>query len=369
MRAAIRQVLFGETPFSPRRLFLAGEQGVWYDVSDFATLFQDSAGTTPVTAIEQPVGLILDKSGRGNHASQSTTTSRPILRNRYNLLTQTDSLSTQSITSVATSYTLRFSGTGTVTLSGTATGTLSAGITTFSATAGTLTLTVSGTVANGMLTPANESFVPYQWVTTGAQSTSNPVSTVTAGYDTDITKFQPYLSFDGTDDWLATGSIDFSATDKMSVFAGMYWGALSNTGILLETSVNSGNNNGTFYCYVDRNFGPPRIGIRGTASSKTFDATPGIVPLTRYAMSQNMDLSTANAGLRLNGSAVGLTASGTTSPGNFAAAQALYIGRRAGTSLPFAGRIYSLIIRGALTNSPQLEQTERWVATKTGVAL
>ena len=48
--------------FSPLSLFASGEQGVWYDPSDFTTLFQDSAGTTPVTAVEQPVGLILDKS-------------------------------------------------------------------------------------------------------------------------------------------------------------------------------------------------------------------------------------------------------------------------------------------------------------------
>jgi len=43
-----------------------------------ATMFQDSAGTTPVTADGQPVGKILDKSGRGNHASQATAASRPL---------------------------------------------------------------------------------------------------------------------------------------------------------------------------------------------------------------------------------------------------------------------------------------------------
>jgi hypothetical protein len=63
----------------PNRLFAAGEQGVWFDPSDFSTLFQDSAGTTPVTAVGQPVGLMLDKSGRGNHATQATAGKRPIL--------------------------------------------------------------------------------------------------------------------------------------------------------------------------------------------------------------------------------------------------------------------------------------------------
>lgn len=45
-----------------RSLFANGEQGAWYDPSDLTTLFQDAAGTTPVTAVEQPVGLMLDKS-------------------------------------------------------------------------------------------------------------------------------------------------------------------------------------------------------------------------------------------------------------------------------------------------------------------
>lgn len=48
--------------FSPSSLFAAGEVGAWYDPSDLTTLYQDSAGTTPVTAVEQPVGLMLDKS-------------------------------------------------------------------------------------------------------------------------------------------------------------------------------------------------------------------------------------------------------------------------------------------------------------------
>jgi len=48
--------------FSPADLFKLGEQGAWYDPSDLTTMFQDRAGTTPVTADGQPVGLILDKS-------------------------------------------------------------------------------------------------------------------------------------------------------------------------------------------------------------------------------------------------------------------------------------------------------------------
>ena len=44
-----------------RALFTNGLPGAWYEPSDFASLFQDSAGTTPVTVVEQPIGLLLDK--------------------------------------------------------------------------------------------------------------------------------------------------------------------------------------------------------------------------------------------------------------------------------------------------------------------
>lgn len=58
---------FGVNPLS---VFNGGRNGFWYDISDLRTLFQDVAGTTPVTADGQQVQLILDKSGNGNHASQ-----------------------------------------------------------------------------------------------------------------------------------------------------------------------------------------------------------------------------------------------------------------------------------------------------------
>jgi len=48
--------------FNPARLFGATDIGWFYDLPDMSTLFQDAAGTTPVTAVAQPVGLCLDKS-------------------------------------------------------------------------------------------------------------------------------------------------------------------------------------------------------------------------------------------------------------------------------------------------------------------
>ena len=92
---AITNVLGGR--LNPLSWFAAGEQGAWYDPSDLTTLFQDSAGTTPMSAVgtvaDQPVGLMRDKSGRGNHAFQATAGNRPMLSARVNLLTKTEDFS------------------------------------------------------------------------------------------------------------------------------------------------------------------------------------------------------------------------------------------------------------------------------------
>jgi len=63
-----------------KSIFAVGGQGFAYDPNDLTTLYQDAAGTIPVTAAGQPVGLMKDKSGRNNHASQTVSASRPILQ-------------------------------------------------------------------------------------------------------------------------------------------------------------------------------------------------------------------------------------------------------------------------------------------------
>lgn len=87
-----RTTVRGASAFSPASLFSGGEQGGWYDYSDMSTLFQDSAGSTPVTAVEQPIGRVLDKSGRGNHLIQATSAARPAWSARKNLIERTDDL-------------------------------------------------------------------------------------------------------------------------------------------------------------------------------------------------------------------------------------------------------------------------------------
>lgn len=55
----ILQLTYGQLVKS---LFANGEQGFYYDPNDLSTMYQDAAGTIPVTGVGQPVGLMLDKS-------------------------------------------------------------------------------------------------------------------------------------------------------------------------------------------------------------------------------------------------------------------------------------------------------------------
>lgn len=51
----------------------------WWQPGDFTTAFQDSAGSTPITAAGQTVGRLNDKSGNGKSAIQATPANEPLL--------------------------------------------------------------------------------------------------------------------------------------------------------------------------------------------------------------------------------------------------------------------------------------------------
>jgi hypothetical protein len=202
--------------------------GAWYDPSDLATLFQDSAGTTPVTAVEQPVGRILDKSGGGNHLIQPTATSRPTLKQDENGL--------------------------------------------------------------------------Y------------------------------HLHFDGVDDSLySAASIDFTSTDKMTVFAGLHK-ASDATGCLLELSATASANTRTFNIFSSASaVGKLRWLSYGTVLQTASDVTVN-APATRV-ISAIGDISGDRAVIRGNGVQTGSSAAdqGTGNYGNYP----LYIGSRNNAIYPF----------------------------------
>jgi hypothetical protein len=66
----------------PYSLFADRYPGLFYDFSDAATLFQDTAGATPTGAAGNPIGLLKNKAWTGAwDGSQGTAGSKPTLRN------------------------------------------------------------------------------------------------------------------------------------------------------------------------------------------------------------------------------------------------------------------------------------------------
>lgn len=438
-----KRILRRAREFTPERLLEKGEQGVWYDPSDTTTLFQDSAGTTPVTASGQPVGLMLDKSGRGNHATQPTAASRPIYRrgdsrgvvNRLtwsedfdNALWGKGAAGTGSIpvvnpndgiapdgtmTADAITFNAPVSGdqstliqntttviptvyTGTVWLKAktpTDVGKIvllrhvgAASFTQITLTADwarvvrvetAVSTTGSYTLA---LRPASGSSTGqvscHIW---GAQLNLSPTALpyqrndgnlggVATGSSTDL----HWLETDGVDDGMVTGSIDFTGTDKVSVFAGVRKLSDAATGVVVELSANSNNQDAFAFTVPDGANTNIAMSVRGVGNlfnTAVFNAgaSPNSVVVSSIAdrgLASNEVIYIRNNGIDQPLS----RPSNHNTLGNFGN-YPLYLFRRAGTTLPFNGWFYGLAITGRLTTDAETVATERYLAAKSAVVI
>lgn len=71
-------------------MYQNGQVGGNLSFTDFSKIWQDSAGTTPYTAVEQYVGKIVDKSPNALAFTQTTNTSRPVLSAKVNGFTESE---------------------------------------------------------------------------------------------------------------------------------------------------------------------------------------------------------------------------------------------------------------------------------------
>jgi hypothetical protein len=186
-----------------------------------------------------------------------------------------------------------------------------------------------------------------------------------ATYDT--AGFLPYLQFDGIDDSMSTGSIDFTATDKMTVWAGVR--KLSDsTAIAFETSSDYNSNTGSFISVTGSNVAPTdrySFASRGTGAvaNTTASTSVGNAPDTAVITGTGNISGDLNT-VRRNG-VLGTNATADLGAGNFGN-YPLFIGARNNASLYFNGWLTSLIVRGAQSTQSQIEATEAWVNQRTG---
>jgi hypothetical protein len=271
-----------------------------------------------------------------------------------NLFVGTATLATQSVTTRAAVHTLTFTGAGSITLSGTAIGVFTAGTHSVTTTAGSLTATVLGAVTQADLRETNVGvgLPAYQAVVTSTNYTS--------------TGFPIYIKPNGSNQFMQTSSIDFTATDKMTVWQGVRKLSDAAVGSLQETFSNF-TVAGGYGIYA-----PPAAATASyaflmtgaTGSQSNSSPTTYASPITNVLfVSMNIGvLGYAGMFAKINAQSIVLTNSGAgvTSIGNFANAP-IYFYMRGGSTLPFNGNDYASIARGAASTATQITDGETWV--------
>ena len=367
-----------------KRLFANNEQGFFYDPNDLSTMFQDAAGTVPVTAVGQPVGLMLDKS-KGLFLSSNliangsfkdgtagwTLGGAATLVNGAVSLTGGGAASTLKCTvtlEVDKTYLLTAKvfnrvGAGLTNENGSTLG--FNGTRVFKATKGVTDIYFRCFGAVGSNNGASITDIELREVSKNfayqTTSASRPILRKNAATGAN------YLEFDGTDDFLVTSSIDFTGTDKISLFAGVV--KLANrVSMLCELSANTNTELGSFYITApESSSGTYAFKSRGqTATNPAPVNSSGTSAYDVSVLSAFGNISGGNNTLRRN--AVSTTTAANLGLGNFGN-HPLYIGRRGGTSLPFNGHIYSLIGVGRLATVSEIAAIEKELAKRTGVTL
>ena len=234
---------------------------------------------------------------------------------------------------------------------------------------GIITITLSDTSGGTNITPSTAKRIIMRKPQFELGSTATDYQKVVSTYDvTEAGKADLYhLVFDGTDDWLVTPTIT-PGTDKAQVFAGVRKLSDAAQAVVAELSTATGLNSGSLALFAPTapSAATFQFNTRGTAGAAA-QATSLAAPITSV-LAGISDISGDSVIIRVNGTQAAQSTN-DQGTGNYLA-YLLYIGRRAGTSLPFNGHLYSLIVRfGANLDAGTIESTEGYVAGKTGVVL
>lgn len=180
-----------------------------------------------------------------------------------------------------------------------------------------------------------------------------------------------YLKYDGVDDFLYTNAIDFTGTDKVSLFSGVL--KLSDASQSMIAEFSQGNVAGSFMLHCGGGSGSEAytFGSRGNATMYSYAILgksnyPLLAGSRSNVLSVFGEISTDLSKIKVDPSYTSSNPTidqGTGNYGNYP----LYIGRRGGTSLPFNGHIYSLVGVGRLTTDFETSQLEQALSKTVGV--
>lgn len=387
-------------------LFTGGLEGVAYDFNDLSTLFQTEAGGTPVTAAGQYIGLVLDKSkglalgtelitngaftsnitGWTNYVGSRGTMSYNSTDKRLKVDNTTGTGDTYVWTTAAVTTGLVykisgniydtfgdstlvkfywFNGTSTVGSQITTTVNNNAFSITARAPAGATSIMIgsnnSTTALGGVWEIDNISVKPI--------AGNHAVQTVTASRPSlqrNTSSGSFYASFDGTDDFLVTiNTVDLTSSDAVSVLTAVRKNSDSTVSIIAEFSPDVNTNNGSFYLTAPQVAATGNYGFtsKGTTAVNV-TASTFAAPHTAVIVAQG-DISADLARVSVN-SAAPLSSATDQGTGNYGN-HLLYVGRRGGTTLPFNGHIYALVIVEKLASDGEIYEAEKILADRVGI--
>jgi hypothetical protein len=189
---------------------------------------------------------------------------------------------------------------------------------------------------------------------------------VTTATDYDETGFLPRLRFDGADDSMySAASVDFSASDEMTVLAGVAKLSDATRGMIVELG---GDTTASFGLQGPSANGAITWGFYSRGNGLQAPLTPTGYPAPSFGVMRGLaKINTPSVSLARNGVQL-VSSAATQGSGNYGNL-VLFVGRRNNTSLPFNGDIFQLIVRGALTSGADLTSAEQYFAARTGVTL
>jgi hypothetical protein len=184
-----------------------------------------------------------------------------------------------------------------------------------------------------------------------------PYQRVNAPADYDEVGFPAYANFDGLDDWLQHAALDLTNTDEVTVVGGLMKFSDSATGCFYEQSISSSSGSGKVAVFAPISNGQTAVTFRSRGSLSS-DATATNIPApVKLAFAGEGSRGGDLARLRIDGVVEAEITSdqGGSGYGN----EVGFLGRRAGTSLPFRGRFYGLTVVGKALTEAQLTALEQ----------
>ena len=174
-----------------------------------------------------------------------------------------------------------------------------------------------------------------------------------------------YCRYDGNNNSMSTAAIDFTATNKMSVFAGVRKLSDAASGVVVESGTDVSLVGGSFLLAYPRSgsVNAPSFLSRGTFTSAAISSSNAYPAPRSSVITGTSDISGDLTTLRENGTSLGqaTTDQGAGNYGNYP----LFIGRRNNATLPFNGKDYGIIVVGKAASAGEITDTELWLSDKT----